>query len=265
MLRFLTAVLILFFSVLPSTVYAQNVTVDDSEYAVTQNPATITPSTDQISFTITSKSGNWSQIPAFSYEAVDVNKGSACGQNSMLFNSRFGSGYPTGTAGGDQNKLVIKVPLNKPCLKTPGDYSFALWKGNQPEPSSHGDLIVINYPFSIPQPAGGSTSLGPGPAGVLQLQEMIQRITNLIVPISFIAVTIMLIVAGIKFLTSGGETKPIQAAGQTVTWALLGLLFLILAWLILMLIQAVTGSTIDITKFCIGFPGAPTNCSNPAP
>ncbi len=108
--------------------------------------------------------------------------------------------------------------------------------------------------------ATANQGLGPGPAGVVQLQEIVQRLINFIVPFAFILLTIILIVAGIKFLTSGGEAKPIAAAGQTITWALLGMLFLILAWLILMIIQAFTG--VEVTKFCIGFPGAGT-CPNP--
>lgn len=95
--------------------------------------------------------------------------------------------------------------------------------------------------------------MGPEPAGVVQLQQIITRIINLAIAGAFIAVLIMLIVAGIKFLTSGGESKPIQSASQTITWALLGIIFLALAWLILKLISAFTG--VDLTRFCIGFPG----------
>lgn len=101
--------------------------------------------------------------------------------------------------------------------------------------------------------------MNPGPAGVVQLQQLFQRILNISVSIAFIVLTIMLITAGIKYLTSGGDPKSLAAAGQTITWALLGLLFLALAWLILVLIKAFTG--VDVLQFCIGFPGA-TNALN---
>lgn len=96
------------------------------------------------------------------------------------------------------------------------------------------------------------------PAGVLQLQDLVQRIINLSIEAAFIILTIMLVVAGIKFLTSGGEPKAISSASGTITWALLGMLFLAIGWLILLLIKAFTG--VDVTHFCLGFPGAPTNC-----
>lgn len=90
-----------------------------------------------------------------------------------------------------------------------------------------------------------------GPAGVEQLQQIIQRLINLSVGAAFIILTIMLVIGGIRFLTSGGDPKGVQAAGQTLTWALLGILFLVIAWIVLRLIEAFTG--VEVTKFCIGF------------
>lgn len=98
----------------------------------------------------------------------------------------------------------------------------------------------------------------PGPAGITQIQELILRIINLSVPAAFIVLTVVLFYAGIRFLTSGDEAKPRQAAGMAITWAFLGILFLVLAWLILRLVEAFTG--VPVTQFCLGFPGAPTAC-----
>ncbi len=100
--------------------------------------------------------------------------------------------------------------------------------------------------------------MGPDPAGAQQLVELVRRLINLSVGLAFIALTVVLVVAGIKFLTSGGEPKPIASASQTITWPLLGMLFLVIAWLILRLIEAFTG--VPVTRFCFGFPGIPTAC-----
>lgn len=98
----------------------------------------------------------------------------------------------------------------------------------------------------------------PGPAGVVQLQQLIQRIINISVYIAFIVLTIMLVWAGIKYLTSAGEQAALKKAHDQLTWALLGILFLALAMLILRLIEAFTG--VNVTNFCIGFPGVSTAC-----
>lgn len=93
--------------------------------------------------------------------------------------------------------------------------------------------------------------MGPGAPGLDQLQQLIQRIINLSVGLAFVALLVMLIVGGIKYLTSGGEPKPLSSANNTLTWAILGIVFLVIIWLILLLIKAFTG--VDVTKFCIGF------------
>jgi hypothetical protein len=95
-------------------------------------------------------------------------------------------------------------------------------------------------------------NMGPAPAGLDQLQDLIQRTINLSVGGAFIVLTMMLVVAGIKYLTSGGEPKALNSANNTLTWALLGILFLAIGWLLLRLIAAFTG--VEVTQFCLGFP-----------
>jgi len=93
------------------------------------------------------------------------------------------------------------------------------------------------------------------PAGVAELENLVSRIISLSVAASGIALLVVLTIAGFKFLTSGGEPKAIQSASQAVTWALLGMLFLVIAWLVLQLIESITG--VQVTKFCIELSGCP--------
>lgn len=93
--------------------------------------------------------------------------------------------------------------------------------------------------------------LGPEAAGVSQLQDLIQRLINLSVGLAFIALVVMLTWGGFKLLTSGGDPKALSSAGQTFTWTLLGILFMVIAWLIIKIISAFTG--VDLTHFCLGF------------
>lgn len=88
-------------------------------------------------------------------------------------------------------------------------------------------------------------------AGVTQLQEMFQRFLNLSVGLAFLALTAALIWAGIKFITSGGDAKALSSTWSIVTWSILGILFLVIGWLTIMLIEAFTG--VPVTRFCIGF------------
>lgn len=94
---------------------------------------------------------------------------------------------------------------------------------------------------------------GPPPAGLPEFQNLLTRLISLSVPLAFMVVTVILAVAGIKYLTSGGDSKALGAAHGTVTWALLGVIFLALSWLILLLIEAFTG--VKVTQFNLTFPG----------
>lgn len=96
---------------------------------------------------------------------------------------------------------------------------------------------------------------GPDPAGLTQIEELFTNIISIVVGLGFIAVLVMLVWAGFKYLTSGGEQKAIQQAHQVVTWALLGIVFMAIAYLILLLIENFTGvhvSVFDIRTLCHG-------------
>lgn len=94
--------------------------------------------------------------------------------------------------------------------------------------------------------------MGPEPAGLAQFQSLFQRIINLSAGAAFIILAIMLVIASFQYLTSAGDSKALPKANQTLTWALLGILFLAIAWLLLKLVTVFTG--VDVEKFCIGFP-----------
>ncbi len=96
-------------------------------------------------------------------------------------------------------------------------------------------------------------SLGPEPAGIVQLEQLFNRIIFLSVGMAFVALTILLVYAAIKFLTSGGDKKALGSAWGVITWAFLGIFFLGLAWVALLLVQSFTGVT--LTQFSLQWPG----------
>src|SRR3989344_2204499 len=90
-------------------------------------------------------------------------------------------------------------------------------------------------------------------SGIIQVQQLMTRLINISVTIAFMALTVWLIWSALKFfITSGGDPKALAQAWQSVTWAFLGLFFMVLAWLVVKLILVVTGA--DVTSYCLGFP-----------
>ncbi len=97
-----------------------------------------------------------------------------------------------------------------------------------------------------------AADFGPDAAGLGQIEQIFSSVISVTVGLGFIALLVMLIFAGFKYLMSGGEPKAVAAAHQTVTWAILGIIFMAFAWLILQLIKAFTG--VDVTTFTFGLP-----------
>lgn len=81
------------------------------------------------------------------------------------------------------------------------------------------------------------------------LEVVFGRILNIAVGLAVLALFVMLIVGGFKFLTSGGDQKATASAQQTMTFAIAGIGLMVLAYLIFRIIEVFTGVT--LTKFVI--------------
>ena len=95
--------------------------------------------------------------------------------------------------------------------------------------------------------------LGCGVNGVATLDCVFPLLSNVIYWLLVFAGTVALviiIISGLRFITSGGEAKSVETAKKSMTFALLGLLLVFLAFLILNVIAYVTGVAClsDITK-----------------
>ena len=58
-----------------------------------------------------------------------------------------------------------------------------------------------------------------------------------------VAALFFIIISGIKYIKSGGEEEKIKSARETLTYALIGLVLIILSFAIINIISAITGVT----------------------
>lgn len=56
-----------------------------------------------------------------------------------------------------------------------------------------------------------------------------------------------IVIAGIKFVTSGGDPKKLASASSTLTYAIIGLAVTVLAFVVLRIVQFFLKSTVPIT------------------
>lgn len=87
----------------------------------------------------------------------------------------------------------------------------------------------------------GGAAGGSNPVRLQGFECIIRQILNLAVQFAGIAVFIMFIMGGFKYLTAGGDAKKTEAAQKTITSAIFGLALLLGGWLILLLIKQITG------------------------
>jgi len=91
---------------------------------------------------------------------------------------------------------------------------------------------------------------GPGAATFKDFEVIFQSVLTVIFSLAALAAFVMLIIGGFRYLTAAGDPKASEQARGTITWAIVGLLFLIGAWFILSLISEFTGVE-SILKFGI--------------
>lgn len=87
------------------------------------------------------------------------------------------------------------------------------------------------------------------PATISDLTIVFQRVVSVALGLAGITLFVMLIVGGFKYITSGGDPKAVDTAKKTLTYAIAGLIIILVSYLILVLIRTITG--VDVTKFTI--------------
>lgn len=91
-------------------------------------------------------------------------------------------------------------------------------------------------------------------ADVAELQDLSCYFGNILmamIPLVGLVAFIMILAGGFKILTSAGDPKGMASGKQTITLAVAGIALSIISWLILVLIENVTG--VDVTQFKFGF------------
>lgn len=93
------------------------------------------------------------------------------------------------------------------------------------------------------------STTGDAPAQLSDLEIVFGNIIGAILGLAGIVLFILLIIGGFKYITAGGDPKALEGAKKTLTYAILGMVFVACAFLILQFIQTFTG--VNVTQFRI--------------
>jgi len=81
------------------------------------------------------------------------------------------------------------------------------------------------------------------------LESLFGNVVGVALGFGGIILFVLLLIGGLKYITAGGDPKGIESAKKTITYAIFGIVLLALAFLILQLIQNLTGA--PVTEFKI--------------
>lgn len=87
------------------------------------------------------------------------------------------------------------------------------------------------------------------PAPLSALEDVFGNVVKSALALAGVVLFILLLVGGLKYITSGGDPKAAEGAQKTITYAIGGLIIILLSFLILVLIKTITG--VDVTNFTI--------------
>ncbi len=86
-------------------------------------------------------------------------------------------------------------------------------------------------------------------ARLQDLEGVFGNVVNAVLGLAGIVLFIMLFLGGFSYITSGGDPKKVESARNTLTYAIGGMIFIALAYLILKFIETFTG--VPVTEFKI--------------
>jgi len=90
---------------------------------------------------------------------------------------------------------------------------------------------------------------GTDVATISNLSCLFGKVVSYALGLAAIVLFVLLIMSGFKFITSGGDPKALEGAKKTLTYAIIGLIVILVSYLILVLIQTITG--VNVTNFQI--------------
>lgn len=116
-------------------------------------------------------------------------------------------------------------------------------------------LASVILGFSSREALAQNLLSGPGPAPLLFFNTIFGNVIRLAIPAAALAFFVMMIVAGFRFLTSGGDSKAVASSRDVLTYGVVGAILMVAAILVLVLIEQITGA--QITLFSLEFPEVP--------
>jgi len=88
-------------------------------------------------------------------------------------------------------------------------------------------------------------------ATIKGFEVIFANVLSVALALAGIVLFVMLIMGGFRYMTAGGDPKAAGAARNTITYAIIGMLLLLVSYLILLLIERFTGAKITVFNLTV--------------
>ncbi len=106
--------------------------------------------------------------------------------------------------------------------------------------------IVVNAVQITPEPPS-DIQLTPGQGTLTDIAPIISGAVQLILVVAGLIAFVYLLLGGIKWITSGGDSAAVGKAGSQMMQAVIGLIVVFAAWGLMVLIESITGICLGLT------------------
>jgi hypothetical protein len=134
---------------------------------------------------------------------------------------------------------------NDACVYISGGISVDLCQSNtdcQLAPGHTTTPAPTSTPTTQPNPPAGGTGVSiPNPIGSGTFQDLVERIARYLFQIGIPIAVIMILYAAFLYMTAGGSEEKVNKAHKALTYAVIGLGILFLAWGITSLVKELLG------------------------
>jgi hypothetical protein len=104
--------------------------------------------------------------------------------------------------------------------------------------------LVAVAQSAAPSQSSGSTVEIPNPIACADVNCLVTQVIRYILGVIAIIATIMFIWGGVMMLTSAGNAERVKRAKETLAWASIGIVVIILSWAIIrFVLQGLVGTT----------------------
>ena len=113
-----------------------------------------------------------------------------------------------------------------------------------------GRVMAVSTDYENPALAGAEAARADGmPAELIGASGVFTRIANTVLFAVGIISVIMLIVGGLRYVVSGGDSKKVTDAKNTIMYAIIGLIIAILSYAIVNFVINAVGGSATVSSF----------------